>query len=195
MNIPTSSDPTATPVEAAANRPARRSVRRRLMSLAGGALLALSLVGAQTGLASAASLGAGMASFVQCNYRYHTLTLIPGATSAPGFNAQTVWYRYYIKDVGTGNYVAGYNPTGWGSINTWRTQTVNGINYVNNAFVLGPGSTYNLVAGHRYTVVTEYSWLISGTYWSAFAGTSSYELRGYAWDAGNGRLVSGSCVV
>lgn len=175
-----------------------RSRRARLASLLFATTVAIGAVGGQPGPASAAaSTGSYSPGYAACNYRYHTLTAFASAAPAAGYASQTVYYRFWVYDATSRGYVASLNPTGWGTIDAWSyVVTATGMRIYNQGTTNSVWSpTYQLTAGHRYQLVTEYWWLTGGVWSSVATTTGSYEMRGYAWDSGNGNMVQVSCAL
>jgi hypothetical protein len=130
--------------------------------------------------AAATTTVTGYASEVICDKLGSSLTITPSAAGVANGLTQTIYYRYWILNRSTGQYVKGYNPTTWGSfyyssgyrewdaINaSWSTVYVPATS--------GPASLFVLPHG-RYSVYTEY-WMGNGvwTYWYKYVPT--------LWDA------------
>jgi len=166
------------------------------------ALAAMAMFGSTLGLPSetraASGTGAYLQASVECNTVYHQLSLTPAASAAPGLASQTISYRYWILDRTVNSYVAGWNPSGFGTIvhnyqYSVYTPLVGWSSITNPGPVFGPTTSVNLVAGHTYSVYTEYWWLTGGVWYNAGAWTQSYTTAGYAWTVKG--TVSGGCRV
>jgi hypothetical protein len=176
--------------------PARRARIRHLAA----ALAALALAGSfgaiQPAPASAAVLvGQSRPAVVQCNYRTHIMSLVASASPAPGFSSQTVWYQYFVFDLTANRYVAGLNPTGYGTIAAWSSTTnAFGATVINQGTTDSAMSNYNVPAGHRFIVRVDYWWFIGGA-WYGRTGTWTYGAQeyGWAWEAGNGTATNDAC--
>jgi hypothetical protein len=159
---------------------------RRIGTLVAAAAMATTLFTAQAAAPAetrAASLtGPNTPAFVTCNWRYNTLTLTPNAGAAPGLAQQTISYRYWVLDRTLNKYVAGWNPSGYGTI------LHNYQYYVGEALITIPGpiqgaaDALTLVDGHAYSVYVEYWWPTTTGWVNAGAWTTSYGTAGYAWD-------------
>jgi len=155
------------------------STRRALVSLAAAAAIFISTVAAAPASAATPTV-TGYASEVICDKLGSSLTITPSATGVANGVTQTIYYRYWIFNRSTGQYVKGYGPTNygnfpyasgyreWDAINaSWST--------VYHPSASGPASRFVLPHG-RYSVYTEY-WMGNGvwTYWYRYVPT--------LWDA------------
>jgi hypothetical protein len=177
------------------NRSGFRRSSRRLLTLAFAATIAGGLGLGHAEPAGAASIGQYSLAAVQCNWRYHTMTLTAAASPAPGYASQTVYFKYWLFDVTLNSWVPGYSPTQWGSLNAW-TSTKNALGYT----VINTGTTSSVpwtfpVNAHKYTVSVQYAWLVGGSWlYSQPAISQNYEEQGYAFDVGNGFIRHDYCV-
>jgi hypothetical protein len=161
------------------------------VKVAGAFVVAASvLLGAGAGAASAATLNylTAQPSDVICDTWGSSLTITPSATGSQNGGTQTIIYRYWILNRDTGQYVAGYAPTLWGSFrwappSTYLTPDGQPM-FAALTWAHGPASTFVLPHG-RYSVFTEYGWYIGGQ-WSLGGGwTESYRYYGVGSEYGS----------
>lgn len=159
------------------------SRRTRIASILFAGVVGLGMFGAGAAPTRATTVGPYAQAWATCNWRYHTISVGASAGAAPGYVTQTVFYRYYIWDATLGRMVTGLGPTNYGTIAAWTyVVTATGMKIYNYGTIDSAPSTYQLTAGHRYTVVTEYWWNIGGAWVWAQAATNSYVSAGYAWE-------------
>ena len=145
--------------------------------------------------AATVSIGQFRPAVVQCNYRRHVMTLTASASPAPGFATQTVWYQYFVYDYTAGQYIAGLNPTAYGTINAFSSTTnAFGATVINLGTTDSAPGTFSVPAGHLFAVRTDYWWFIGGA-WYGRTGvwSGAFEEYGWAWDAGNGYVRTDAC--
>jgi hypothetical protein len=178
----------------------RRTRGSRLMALALATIATSSaLFAAPHAAQAAANIGPYGAASVTCNTVQHTMTITPLAGAADGLASQQIAYHYWLLDRTVNRYVAGWNPTRYGTILHQYQYEVPIIIWGGTSTITVPGPIYGaadevtLTAGHSYSVYTEYWWPTGGHWYSAGIWTPTYTSRGYAWQLGS--VVPNMCQV
>ncbi|MDQ2934135.1 MAG: hypothetical protein M3R49_03985 [Chloroflexota bacterium] len=145
---------------------------------------------------SAAGIGEWAPATVQCDNFLNTLTLTPraGAADLTSTKPNAIYYHYWIRNNSTGAWVAGWNPTGWGTIVHTPVSMVAappfGYVQTGSTSTTGYAHTVGLPNGN-YSVYTEYAWP-NATGW-LYAGGWSNRYR--MWSYLNGWPTSSSCTI